>query len=87
MGEGQWELADDQLPGLNELDSDLESAVSSNDDGAFKSALAVLLAAVRRAGSPLPADELVDSDLILPPADASVEEVRQLLGDEGLIPG
>jgi hypothetical protein len=34
----------------------------------------------------VPDDALVDSDLILPPSDASLEEVRGLLGDEGLIP-
>ena len=29
----------------------------------------------------------MDSDLILPPADATLEEVRDLLSDDGLIPG
>ena len=87
MAEGQWDVADDQIAGLNELDSRLESALQSGDDSAFQTALGALLDAVRSAGSPVPADELVDSDLILPPADASVEEVRQLLGEDGLIPG
>jgi hypothetical protein len=49
--------------------------------------MAALLDAVRSAGTPLPADTLKDSDLILPPADATLEEVRDLLTDEGLIPG
>jgi hypothetical protein len=37
----------------------------------------------------LPDDTLHDSDLILPPADATLDEVRALLADtdEGLIPG
>ena len=35
----------------------------------------------------LPAESLEDSDLILPPSDATLEEVRELLSDEGLIPG
>jgi hypothetical protein len=30
---------------------------------------------------------LHDSDLILPPSDSTIEEVRELLGDDGLIPG
>ncbi len=87
MAEGQWDVADERLPALNELDSRLESALESGDEEGFRSALATLLAAVRGSGSPLPDDALVDSDLILPPSDASVDEVRQLLGDEGLIPG
>ena len=48
---------------------------------------AARLAANLGAGEPLPDDSLVDSHLILPPADATLEEVRELLGDDGLIPG
>jgi hypothetical protein len=35
----------------------------------------------------LPDEEIVPSDLVLPSSDASLDEVRELLGDEGLIPG
>jgi hypothetical protein len=42
---------------------------------------------VRSVGRQLPDDEIVPSDLVLPSADASLAEVRELLGDEGLIPG
>ena len=87
MGEGQWNVADEKISELNQLDARLESALESGQEDGFSAALAALLAAVRGAGAPVPADELVDSDLILPPADASVEEVRELLGDDGLIPG
>ena len=33
------------------------------------------------------ADSLDESDVILPPAGATIDEVRELLGDGGLIPG
>jgi hypothetical protein len=87
LTEGQWDVADDSLDGLNRLDSALEKAVESGDDAAFAQALDALLSAVRTGGAPLPDDVLHDSDLILPPSDATIEEVRELLGDEGLIPG
>ena len=87
MGEGQWDVSDDHVSELNDLDSRLEAAVESGDEQQFQDALHALLESVRQGGSPVPAEELVDSDLILPPADASVEEVRRLLGEEGLIPG
>ena len=87
LGEGQYDLSEDALPRLNELDSAVESAVESGDEQAFATALAELLDGVRAAGVPHPADALDESDLILPPADASLEEVRELLSDEGLIPG
>ena len=37
--------------------------------------------------APHDVDALDESDLILPMADASIDEVRELLTDEGLIPG
>jgi hypothetical protein len=87
LGEGQWEVADSHLAALNSLDDKLEAAVEGADRDLFSSSLHELLVAVRTAGRPLPDDSLVDSDLILPPTDATLEEVRDLLGDDGLIPG
>jgi len=86
MAEGQFQLADEELDGLNELDTAVESAVEGGDEQRFRTALDDLLEAVRQRGEQVPDDTLVDSDLILPPADATLEEVRELLGDEGLIP-
>jgi len=87
LGEGQLRVADDQLDTLNELDRAVESAVETGDGAAFAASLAALLDGVRRSGSPLPEDSLDDSDLILPPADATIDEVRHLLEGDGLIPG
>ena len=87
MGEGQLEVPEDQLDHLNELDAELESAVSSGDESGFRTAMTALLDAVRSAGTPVADDVLVDSDFIMPPADASLEEVREMLTGEGLIPG
>ena len=87
LAEGQWTVSDDQLDGLNELDSEVEAAIANGDRDGFARSLQSLLDAVRASGDPLPDDSLEDSDLILPPADATLEEVRELLSDEGLIPG
>ncbi len=87
LSEGQWDVPEAELGHLNTLDAEVESAVESGDTATFSSRLDALLTAVRAAGRPLPDESLVDSDLILPPADATIEEVRELLGDEGLIPG
>ena len=87
LWEGQRSIDDAQLDALNELDGELIRAVDSGDDDAFRTALSTLLDKVRELGSELPADEIVPSDLVLPTGDASLAEVRELLGDEGLIPG
>ena len=87
LTEGQWEVGDDALDRLNALDGEVESAVETGDPVTFSQALGALLDAVRTTGSRLPDDALHDSDLILPPADATLEEVREMLSGEGLIPG
>jgi hypothetical protein len=89
LGEGQYDVSDEALSRLNELDSAVEVAVDAGDEDAFRTALAALLDGVRTVGVAHAVDSLDESDLILPPADASIEEVRALLveSDEGLIPG
>jgi hypothetical protein len=87
LGEGQLDLADSELDSLNGLDDALEAAVDGGDEAAFATAFASLLDRVRTAGKPLPDDEIVPSDLVLPSADATLAEVRDLLADDGLIPG
>jgi hypothetical protein len=86
-GEGQFSIDDAATAELNRLDSELEAAVNRDDETAFTAALHGLLDQVRAQGSPLPADTLESSDLILPPQDASMDEVRSMLTEEGLIPG
>lgn len=87
MGEGQYEIDAAALDTLNSLDESLESAIGTGEEETFRTALQALLGRVREVGSPLSADSLEPSDLILPPTDASMDEVREMLGDQGLIPG
>jgi hypothetical protein len=86
-GEGQFEVPEGHVEELNRLDEGLTKAVDSDDEGQFKSALEALLGSIRTAGEELPADYLGPSDLVLPSPDSSIHEVREVLGDEGLIPG
>jgi hypothetical protein len=87
LGEGQLAVDDSVSPELNELDAKLEAAVNADDEDAFRPVLAQLLARVRAAGTPIPADSLEASDVILPYSEASMDDVRALITDEGLIPG
>ncbi|WP_328840601.1 PspA-associated protein PspAA [Streptomyces europaeiscabiei] len=87
LGEGQYEVTDEHLNLLNELDAALQSAADAGDEAAFTTALSALLDAVRSLGTPLPDEQITPSDLVLPDADTSITQVRQMLSDEGLIPG
>ncbi|GAB1330104.1 PspA-associated protein PspAA [Streptomyces sp. NPDC093260] len=87
MGEGQVRLADSHLAELNKLDDELLAEMENGDGPGFRRTLTALLDKVRALGDPLPDDSLEPSDLILPSPDATLEEVRELLSDDGLIPG
>jgi hypothetical protein len=87
LGEGQFDVAKESIDQLNVLDSAVESAVEAGDEDTFATALAALLDEVRAVGAPHADESLDESDLILPPADATIDEVRELLNDDGLIPG
>lgn len=87
LGEGQFEVPDSVVGELNRLDAELEAAVEHDDEAAFRPALEALNAKVREVGSAADPGALKPSELIIPQPDATIDEVRKLLTDEGLIPG
>lgn len=87
MGEGQLRVDDGHLTELNKLDDELLAEVQSGDEDGFRRTLTALLGSVRSLGEPLPDDLLEPSELILPASDATLQEVRAMLRDDGLIPG
>ncbi|MER5460873.1 MULTISPECIES: PspA-associated protein PspAA [unclassified Streptomyces] len=87
MGEGQVKLADSHFTELNKLDDELLAEMERGDDEGFRRTLNALLDRVRELGEPLPDDALEPSELILPAPDATLEDVREMLSDDGLIPG
>jgi hypothetical protein len=87
MGEGQLKVDEAAVDELNKLDSDLERAVEHDDDTAFGPALQALLAKARAVGVALAPDAIEPSELILPREGATIDEVRELMTDGGLIPG
>ncbi len=84
--EGQFRLPDGDEERLNELDNRAVSAVEAGDEPAFKELWAQMLEIVRADGNALDDDELLESDVILPPRDVSFEEAKAEFTGEGLIP-
>jgi hypothetical protein len=87
LGEGQLKMSDEAVAELNDLDEVLIEAVEKGDESQFQTALANLVNKVRELGQPVADDYIGPSELFLPGADATLEEVKELLSDEGLIPG
>lgn len=85
--EGQYNLPGSFIDRLNEIDNALVEAVAAEDQAAFETLLKSMLDLVRDNGAPVPVDELVESDLILPEPDLTLLEAEELFVGEGLLPG
>ncbi len=84
--EGQYRL-DGESGQLNELDNAAVDACDAGDEERFREVYAQLLDYVRSHGRRLTAEDLEQSDLILPPPDVTMDEARAGFNGEGLIPG
>jgi hypothetical protein len=85
-GEGQFRLPDQDAERLNELDNRAVAAAEEGDETGFGELWSQMLELVMSDGNALDNDELVESDVILPPRDISFEEARGEFSGEGLIP-
>ena len=85
-GEGQFKLPDGDADRLNELDNEAVAAVEAGDEAKFQQLFDQMLELVANDGEAVADDELVESDVILPPRDVSFEEAAGEFTGEGLIP-
>lgn len=93
-GEGQFEVSSAVLNRINELDNKIveeveekkgESKEEENGER-FRELLAEMIGVVKREGKALDPAEIVESDVIVPPADLSLEEAKKIFTGEGIIP-
>ena len=85
-GEGQYEVPDDLQERLNELDNEAVAAVEAGDEARFHELFDQMQQLVKNDCSPVPDEELVTSEVILPPSDLTFEEAKEEFTGEGLIP-
>jgi hypothetical protein len=86
LGEGQYRVDEEAAAGLNEVDEQAAQAAESGDEENLQRLLKQLADAVRERGERLDDADLSPSDAIVPPDDLSLDEARELLQGEGLIP-
>ena len=84
--EGQFKMPQDAVDRLNELDNAAVAAVEKGNEDEFHDLWSKMLELVRSEGQPVDDDELVGSDVILPPADTTFAEAAAEFTGEGLIP-
>ena len=87
LTEGQYNLPGAHLDELNELDNQIVEVVEKEEREEFERLLKSMLDFVREKGTPVAVDDLVESDLVLPEPDITLEEAEGLFTGEGLLPG
>ncbi len=87
LGEGQFNLPGSAIDDLNDIDNRMVEAVAAEDGAQFQSLLDEMFQLVRDRGEPVPLDELVESDLILPETDLTLDEAEHIFIGDGLLPG
>jgi len=82
LGEGRFDVPEADMPAIEQLDAQLTDALDRDDEAEFTSTLADLLGEVRHCGTPLPADDLQTSGLVVPHPGSTLSEVKGLLTEE-----
>jgi len=84
-GLGQYELDDQSMRQLDEIDAALTEVINAGQEQEFHQQLHKAISLVCNSGKPVAPDTVVPSDVILPPDDVTLEEARKFFTDEGLM--
>ena len=86
IGEGQFELESRYYDELNAIDNRLVELVAKEDEEAFKEELKKLVSLIMEKGRPIDPSRIVESDIIIPPPDITLDEAKEIFRGEGLFP-
>jgi hypothetical protein len=85
--EGQYRVESKVIDKLNEIDNQLVNVVAKGDEAEFERLFCQMIDMVRREGKPVPVEELVESDVILPAADTRLHEAQRFFAADGMFAG
>jgi hypothetical protein len=87
MGQGQYEVKSILFDDLNAIDNKIVEYVHKGEETEYKKSLTELIGLIVRQGKKVPDSEIVESSIIVPPADMTLEEARQVFTGEGIFEG
>jgi ElaB/YqjD/DUF883 family membrane-anchored ribosome-binding protein len=91
-GHGQFKINQSTMAKINEIDNEIvnmlkkDSSNSKTDESQFRNKIEEMASLVTQEGEPLDNKEIVQSDIIVPAADLSIEEAKNMFKGEGIIP-
>jgi hypothetical protein len=84
MGEGQYRAPEALCDELNQIDNRIVALVTEGKNEEFRTELAKLISEIKVKGEAIEAEEILESDIIVPPEDLSLEEARDIFKGSGI---
>ncbi len=84
LSENQYRLDDAHWQAITKMDNQLEEAASKGDEAQFGALLEQLIGFIREHGQVVPNEELVTSQLLIPPPDMQMAEARKYFEENSL---
>ncbi len=85
--EGQYRFPGALIDRLKELDRHIVEAVANEDRHLFDKLYAEMVSLVKNQGEPVSHDQIMESELILPPPDITMKEAKELFARPDLVSG
>jgi hypothetical protein len=85
MGEGQYRTPETLCDELNQIDNRIVDLVMEGKVEEFRKELAKLISEIKEKGEAIEAEEILESDIIVPPRDLSFEEAKAIFKGCGII--
>jgi hypothetical protein len=89
MGQGQFRINEDTVKKINEIDDAIVQILqneSKADDQEYRAKVAEMVQTIKSKGQKLEDKELIESDIIVPDTDISIDEAKKVFQGEGIIP-
>lgn len=84
MGEGQYRAPETLCEELNQIDNRIVALVTEGKNEEFRTELARLISEIKEKGEAIGTEEIMESDIIVPPEDLSLEEARDIFKGSGI---
>ncbi|AKB20061.1 MULTISPECIES: hypothetical protein [unclassified Methanosarcina] len=84
MGEGQYRAPEALCDELNKIDNKIVALVAEGKAEGFRKELVKLISDIKEKAEALGAEEILESDIIVPPEDLSFEEAKSVFTGSGI---
>lgn len=87
IGQGQYRVDSSLFDTLNRIDNRIVGHVEKGNEKGYRKGLDELIGTIVSEGKKVPGKEIIESDVIVPPADMSLDEARQVFRGTGIFEG